>query len=116
MSKSVKKKRFIVKCMNEKCNNYKQELNEDAEVCALCNEPTTKIETNVNRTLGMAAIGATLVSAVLMWNWYGILHYAGYVVVPASIVVAFISKSKLAIIITILTLIVCIVMFITRML
>ena len=95
-----------VKCMNEKCNNYKQELNEGVEVCSLCNEPVTKFETKEKGKLSIAAIIISLVGfSFFFWGFTWVMAILGMAAVPLSVVLAFISKSKAAVIVTILSLI-----------
>ena len=40
-TEKIVKQRFIVRCMNEQCNNYKQELDESTDICSLCNSVNT---------------------------------------------------------------------------
>ena len=89
--------------MNDKCNNYKQELDGSPETCSLCGEPVTKIETNVNPKLGLAAIAAALAGPILFWfglSWT--MVWIGVILNAAAIVVSFISKSKPSIVISFL--------------
>ena len=104
MGKKEKAVRIIVKCMNEQCNNYKQEMNEGVEECSLCKEPVTKIESYVNPKLARIAIAAAIISTIiLMFNFWALwLDFVAAAVVVGVVVVAIISKSKPAIIVTIL--------------
>jgi len=98
--------------MNEKCNNYKQELNAGADVCALCNEETAKIESNVNGKLAAAAIVAGLLSIVFFLQAWGIMWYVSWAIAPASIALGIVSKSRAAVIATVLSLIVIAALFV----
>ena len=91
---------IITKCMNKECNNYKQELNEGTEICGLCNKQAVKFESKVNPRLKIAAIFAGIGSLVLfLWSW-GIPFWASFVLAPASVILAFVSRSKAAVITT----------------
>ena len=98
----TKKIRFIVKCMNDKCNNFNQELDAATETCSLCGEPVTKIETKVNPTLSMIAIIAAIAAPIIFmfgfWPWF----WSGLAIAPAGVVVGILSKSKAAVIVSIL--------------
>jgi len=90
--------------MNQKCNNYKQELNAGTDICSLCNEQSVKFETKVNPRLKLVAICTGILSLVLfMWAW-GIPFWASFAIAPASVVLGFISRSKAAVITTNLSL------------
>lgn len=109
--------RYIVKCMNDKCNNYKMELNEGVEICSLCNQPVTKIETKVNAKLAQKAIMLSIIGFIIIfgggWAFYMligpaaiIIELAGLLAIPVSIVLGIISRSKLAIILSVVLLLV----------
>ena len=94
-----------VKCMNENCNNYKQELNEGVEVCSLCNTPVTKFETKEKGKLGLISIIAAILGPILVvWGFTMVMFYLGAVAAVGSVVMSIISKSKTSIIISILSL------------
>ena len=89
---------IILKCMNQDCNNYKQELNAGTEICSLCNTEISRFESKVNPKLKLVAICTAVLSLVLfMWAW-GIPFWASFVIAPVSVILAFVSKSKAAII------------------
>ena len=94
-----------VKCMNDKCNNYKQELNEGVEICSLCNEPVTVFESKVNDKMQMIAIIAAIVGPVVFTFGFYPWFWAGLAMSPASVVLGVISRSKAAVIISILSVI-----------
>ena len=100
-----------IKCMNEKCNNYKQELVEGTETCSLCSEPVTKFEDNVNTKLMGLSIAAAIAGCILFIFGFGLVWYVSFAVVPGSIVLAILSKSKAAIAVSILSLLVSALMF-----
>ena len=103
--------RIIIKCMNEKCNNYKQELNEGTEICSLCNTPVTKIESKINPKLykwalilsfagfAITAGGGWIIGAIIpgMMGIY-IMDILGMAGLIAVVVLGIMSKSKFAII------------------
>ena len=120
--------RYIVKCMNDKCNNYKMELNEGVEICSLCNEPAAKIETKVNRQLGMTAIIIAVASFIVyfgggwvigwMFNSFLlalIIQIGALAAMPFSLVLGIRSRSAAAIIMPIIFIIVGVGMFVWDM-
>ena len=95
-----------VKCMNENCNNYKQELNEGVEICSLCNTPVTKFETKEKSKLGLAAIIAGLVGfAFTLWGFSMFMLYLGFAGVIAGVILGIISKRMPSIIVSSVSLI-----------
>ena len=101
-----------VMCMNKKCGNYKQELNEGTEICSLCNEKTKKFETNVNKKFAVAAVCAALIGIILYTQGYGLVYFASFVITPVSVILGFISRSKAAIITVSLIFLIIVVLFI----
>jgi len=89
--------------MNASCNNYKLELNAGTDVCVLCNEETAKVASNTNRKLAAAAIVTGLLSIVLFLQAWGVIWYASWAMAPAGVVLGIASKSKAAVIATILS-------------
>ena len=98
-----KKVRIIARCMNDKCNNFKQELNEGSTVCSLCNEPAVLTESNVNPKLATFAIVVAIAGFIITFGGGWILgivaEIAGLAALPAGVVLGVMSKSKAAIII-----------------
>jgi len=92
-----------VKCMNDKCNNYNQELDERVETCSLCNKSVTRFETNVNSKLQLIAVIVALAAPIIFMFGFYPWYWAGLAMSPASVVVALISRSKPAIITSILS-------------
>ena len=97
-------KNIMIKCMNEKCSNYKQELNAGTEICSLCGEKTEQFEIKVNAKLKIAAIFAAIIGLMLFIGAWGTAWYMSMAIVPASAVLGFISRSKAAVIVTNLSL------------
>jgi uncharacterized protein (DUF983 family) len=98
-----KKVRYKVKCMNDKCNNYNQELDESVETCSLCGEPVKRFETKVNPKLALVAIAGGIAAPMLfMWGFTWIMFMSAFVISPAAIILGFISRSKPAIVISFL--------------
>ena len=112
--------RVIIKCMNEKCNNYKQVLNEGTEICSLCGQPTVKTETNENPKLGRTAIIIGLAAFVISFGGGWILGLAVQIIallaIPASFVLAVRSKSRLSIVVTLLSFLAGLALFVTNLL
>ena len=103
--------KIIIKCMNEKCNNYKQELNERTEICSLCNEPVTKIDTKINQKLYKLAIllslagfaitaGGGWILGAFIAGGVMFLDITGSLAMAAAVVVGIISRSKFAIVLS----------------
>ena len=93
-------KKYVIKCMNEQCDNYNQEVDESIEVCKLCGEKIKKVEIKTNVKLKIISIFAAIIGLMLFVGAWGTPWYASFAVVPASVILGFISKSKSAIITT----------------
>jgi len=99
----------MIKCMNQECSNYKQELEENIEICPVCGNKTERSETHLDgkRKFGpvvsIISVGTILLTLFLFehMNFYAAL-LIGAVIMAVCIIVAFISKMKSAIITTIL--------------
>ena len=92
---------MLVACPNKECSNYKHELEENPEFCPLCNAKLEEFKAKSNTTFGAIAVIAGFVSFLLL---YSPLWYASFVVSPGAVVAAFISKSKFAVVLSILLL------------
>jgi len=93
----------MVRCVNKKCDNYKQELDGDPSLCPACNTPTEKYVSTINTTFRMIAIFAAVLAFGIIWSGWGIWYLVGVAVSIAGIVLGFLSKSKLAIVISIIS-------------
>jgi hypothetical protein len=93
--------------MNTQCNNYKQELNEGTDICSLCNEQVTKIDTKINPKLFKWALILSLAGFTINAGGGWILgafipggvmfmDIAGSVAMAAAVIVGIISRSKSA--------------------
>jgi len=102
-------KKVIIKCMNDKCNNYRQELNEGVEICSLCNEPVTKTVSNINMRFYKLALilsfagfattaGGGWILGAFIPGGVMFLDIAGSAAMAVAVVLGIISRSKLAII------------------
>lgn len=96
----------MIKCMNSDCINYKLTLEDNIEECPACGKPTTKTGANVKNNLALGAMGMGAVALIIYWFGFGFGdlgfgQIAGFVLSVGSIVLGFISRSKLAVILTI---------------
>ena len=100
----------MIICKNEKCANFKQELEDSIEVCPACGLETAKIDSDkdAKRKLGPIAAIVSILSILLTFfmfdfvpNFY-VSFFIGVALIGGCIAVAFISKLKGAIITTIL--------------
>jgi len=117
-------------CLNQQCKNYRQQLKEDLDICSLCGEETESLIIKFNTWLTMPAI-ITILATTVIFNlfylimgfnqmgkhpivWYaGFLHILTYAV---SVFMSILSKSKTAIIITLLSLLAnAIILFLTSL-
>ena len=98
----------LIKCMNKDCNNYKQELENNPEVCPLCGVKTEAVQTNVNTKLAsiVAIIAvAFIVAPFLLVDTIGMIGlWGGFGVGIVCVGVACFTRSIPAIVITILSL------------
>ena len=93
----------MVTCVNPKCENYKQELEDHLEVCPACNSKTEKIGHTVNNSMGMAAIILGVLALAVFWmGQYLWMIWAGIIMGLACIVFGFLSRSKPFLIISII--------------
>ena len=100
--------------MNEKCNNYNQELLAGTEICSLCNTAITKVETNINPKFfkwalllafigfGITAGGGWILAAAGGMTAIVIVDILGFGALIAGVVLGVMSKSKLAIVLPII--------------
>ena len=99
----------MIICKNEKCANYKQELEESIEVCPACGLETAKIDSEKDGVKKLAPI-ISVVSFVsilftfFLFDWinFYVAFAIGIVMILACIVIAFFTKVKGAMIATIL--------------
>ena len=99
----------MVICKNEKCANFKQELDENLEVCPACGLETAKIDSDKDNKrkfapmISIISIVAILATFLLFdfINFY-VAFFLGAATIAACIVLAFITKVKGAIVTTIL--------------
>jgi len=92
--------------MNSNCNNYNQELDERVEICSLCNEPVTKTESKINSRFQLISIITAITGFVLsLWGFTWFMAILGFAGVFASVVIGFMSRSKAAVIISLLSVI-----------
>lgn len=95
----------MVKCANNQCENYQKELDEKTEICPLCGIKTENAGSNINANLSIASILAAILSVFAFWtSWGGATMVIGVIVSVASVVLGFISKKKLAIVVSIISL------------
>jgi len=93
----------MIKCVNEKCENFNQELNDGLDVCPGCGEKPVEIKSKIRKELLAVALIAAIVGIVLNWRFvWGVV--AGPVVGAGAVVCAVLSKSKAAIVISVLAL------------
>ena len=91
----------MLACVNKECANYKQELEDGVELCPLCGTKPEQFKAKNNPTLGLVAIIAGFAGLLIMWS---VEVYVGLGIGVAGVVVGFISKSKIAVILSILLL------------
>lgn len=87
--------------MNKVCQYYKQPLEDGIEACPSCGQPVLKTDKKTNTNLSVIAALVSIASILIFWGWN---MYVGYVVVAASVVAAFISKSIPSVIVTFVSL------------
>ena len=94
----------MVRCINRICTNYNQEL-EDIKMCPLCGRATQKFTPASNPNLAIAAVITAMIAAVISLSVYGVFGIVVAIAVSAaSIIMAFVSKRKSGIIVTLLSL------------
>ena len=97
----------MIKCMNKECNNYKQELDDNLEICPACHEPTVKIENSHTKRkrltpiLSIASVAGIIIS--MMPFLYPISFFLGIGVIAACIIISIIIRMKGAIIASMLS-------------
>lgn len=100
----------MVKCVNDQCENHGKKLDAGNESCPVCGTQTEKYKAPVRTDLG---VGAAIVSVISILIFYGTsFWWSAPFIAAGCIVVAFISKNKAAVVITFLSLIIVIAMFI----
>lgn len=100
----------MVKCINTQCQNYEKELEEKTESCPVCGTQTEKSASDINANFKIASILAAIVSVFAFWtSWGGATMAIGIILSVASVVLGFVSKKKLAIVISIMSLLIIIV-------
>ena len=115
----------VVSCLNPTCGNYGHELKKDIEICSLCGGKTGKLSFKFKPSLKMPAIvtSVTIAGVFVLIRWimfvFGMDNASDYTVVPNSvlpmvnilgycslpigIIIAILSKSKLAVFIAVLS-------------
>ena len=102
--------RIVPKCMNEKCNNYKLEMNQGVEICSLCNTPVTKFESKVSPKLAFTANMITIIGFIAgygggwalgmltgIWQLGFIVRWGGVLAMPVALFFGIRSRSKFSI-------------------
>jgi len=85
-------------CINKECANFNQELVENTELCPLCGLAPEQRKATNNVTLGAVAMIVSFISFLMLFSEF---FYLSFFIAPASVVLAFFSKSKLFIILSI---------------
>ena len=94
----------MVKCMNQQCVNYKQQLEDHLETCPACGQKTEVSESKkIRKEVAGAAFIAAIVGLFLSTRW-GAAGIVGPILGVLSVVASFFSRSKAVIIVTILAL------------
>ena len=94
----------MVKCINEQCTNYNQEL-EDTKICPACGKDTEKFAVKTNSSLGITSILAAIIAAIISVSVYGLFGMIIAIGLSiASIIMAIVSKKKVFIVMTVLSL------------
>jgi hypothetical protein len=107
----------VVTCINPKCVNHGHELKQEIEICSVCGEKTGKLALKYNPRLMLPSVITALASAVIfcLIRWgldnygmtggiiLGFINLFGYGILGAGIFMGFNSKSKIAIIISIMS-------------
>ena len=100
----------MIICKNEKCANFKQELDENLDVCPACGLETAKIDSDKDgkrKLAPLVSIGSILsiLLTFLMFDFvpnFYVSFFIGVILIAGCIVGAFISKVKGAVVTTIL--------------
>ena len=94
----------MVKCVNPDCGNYKQELEEGTEVCALCGKETEVTVTSLDGRKKLAPVVAigSIASIIIAFLPIPYFFFVGLAVLAACIVTSFIIRIKSAIIVSLL--------------
>lgn len=99
----------MVKCFNSECVNYRQELEENLEVCPACGKATEKIQTALDGRRRLAPVVSiasivAILATFFLFNFvdFYVGFFIGAVTIIACIVIAFMSRMKGAIITTLL--------------
>ena len=95
----------MIKCANPECNNYKQELEGDVEVCPMCGKEVEKIQTSLDyrRPAGIAISLISLAGLLLSFFQSMVAFYVGVGVMVLCIVGGIIVRMKAPIIVSILS-------------
>ena len=100
----------MIMCKNEKCDNFKQELDDHVEICPACGEKTEKLEIKNEGIKKLAPIIAivsifSIMLTFFLFDWipnFYVSFSIGALLIIGCIVLAFISKSVGAIVTTLL--------------
>jgi len=87
--------------MNSDCINYKLALEENIVECPACGKPATKTGKTANDKLALGAIIGGLAGIMLWWIIWGTAGIIiGLSMIVGSVVTAFISRSKAAVVVS----------------
>jgi len=97
-------------CVNDRCENYGEELKDEAEICSLCGEKTGNLALRFDRSFAMPAIIISAISAAYFCvvSWFMseaegsvifMFKLLGGIMLAVSIILGYRSKSKIAMII-----------------
>lgn len=103
----------MVKCANDQCENHGKKLNTGIESCPVCGTQTEKYKAPAKTDLGVGAAIVSLIAILIFWGtsfWWSAPFIAA-----GCIVVAFISRTKPAVVITFISLAAIIALFINVM-
>ena len=99
----------MIICKNEKCANFKQELEDVLEICPACGLETARIDSDKDNMKKLAPIVSVvsiiaILATFLLFDFinFYVAFFLGAAIIAACIVLAFITKVKGAIVTTIL--------------
>jgi len=95
----------MITCVNIKCENLNQDMDETVVICPICGEKTEEVKTKLDSKkrmapiISIAAIASILVTLMHSWFWF----FLGIGILVACIVASIVIKSKAAIIVSVLS-------------
>ena len=100
----------MVICKNEKCSNFKMELEETLEVCPACGLETARIDSDKDKMRKLAPVISvvSIISIIATFALFNVLNnfyvpfFLGAAAIVTCIILAFITKVKGAVVTTIL--------------